>query len=60
MSLKQIGSLWKKTGKRGDYLAGEIDLGLMGKVKVAIFPNELDEADKEKNKPNASIVLFEE
>lgn len=58
MALKQIGALWKKEGKSGDYLTGTLDLGVLGKVNIAVFQNEKGEGDEKK--PDARICLFEE
>jgi hypothetical protein len=58
--MKKVGSLWRKEGKKGNYLAGELDLGAVGKVQIAIFQNDLTEEDKERNKPTATICVFEE
>ena len=58
MSLKQIGALWLKDGENGSYLAGKLDLGVLGQVNVAVFQNEKDEGDEKK--PDASICMFEE
>lgn len=55
--MKQIGALWKKEGKHGDYFSGEIDLGVLGNAKIAVFQNEKGEGDEKK--PDARIVLFE-
>ena len=38
MPLKKIGALWKKSDKHGkDYLTGQLDLGVLGKVQIAVF-----------------------
>ena len=58
MALKKIGVLWRKEGKNGSYLSGTIDIGVLGKVNVAIFPNENTEGDEKK--PDARIYLFED
>ncbi len=58
MALKKIGALWKKSDKHGkDYLAGELDLGVLGKVHIAVFQNPEKKNDQS---PNATIHLFEE
>ena len=44
--------------KKGSYLTGNLDLGVMGQVNVAVFQNEKGEGDEKK--PDASIYLFEE
>ena len=57
MALKKIGALWKKSDKHGkDYLAGQLDLGVLGKVQIAVFQNP----DKQTgHSPNATIHLVE-
>ncbi len=58
MALKKIGALWKKSDKHGkDYLAGQLDLGVLGKVQIAVFQNP--EKQNEQN-PDATIHLFDE
>ncbi len=37
--LKSVGSLWKGTCKTGTMLSGSIDMGLLGKFNIMIFPN---------------------
>ncbi len=38
--LKKIGVLWKKKDKHEkEYLSGSLDLGVLGKVSLAIFQN---------------------
>jgi hypothetical protein len=39
MALREIGDLWNKEGKRGPYLAGTLNIGVLGKVNIAIFQN---------------------
>ena len=56
--MKQVGLLWKKQGKKGDYLTGFLDLGVLGQISIAIFQNEKIEG--EEKKPDAKIVLFSE
>ena len=58
MALKKIGVLWGKEGKNGKYLTGTIDMGVLGKVNVAVFPNEKTEEDDKK--PDARIYLLED
>lgn len=58
MALKEIGVLWRKEGKKGSYLTGTLDIGVLGKVNIAIFQTEKGEGDE--NKPDARIMLFEE
>jgi uncharacterized protein (DUF736 family) len=58
MALKKIGALWKKSDKHGkDYLTGQIDLGVLGNVQIAIFQTQ--EKQNEQS-PDATIHLFEE
>lgn len=58
MALKKIGVLWKKSDKHGkDYLTGQLDLGVFGKVQIAVFQNP--EKQNEQS-PDATIHLFEE
>jgi len=57
MALKKIGALWKKSDKHGkDYLAGQLDLGVLGNVQIAVFNNS--EKQNEQS-PDASIHMFE-
>ena len=37
--LKSCGSLWKGTCKNGTMLSGSIDMGLLGKFNIMVFPN---------------------
>ncbi len=58
MALNKIGALWKKSDKHGkDYLTGQLDLGVLGKVQIAVF--ETEEKKKEQS-PDATIHMFEE
>ena len=57
MALKTIGSLWPKEGKKGSFLSGTLDLGVLGTVNIGVFQNERTEGDEKK--PSARIVLFE-
>ena len=44
---KHILALWKKQSKEGkDFLSGELDLGALGTVSLAVFPNENKTEDK--------------
>ena len=55
MAIKKIGALWKKKDKnKNDFYAGELDLGVLGKVNLAIFPNQ----KKEDNHPDFTIHLL--
>ena len=57
MALKKIGALWTKSDKHGkDYLAGQLDLGVLGKVQIAVFNNS--EKQNEQS-PDASIHMFD-
>ena len=57
MALKKIGALWKKSDKHGkDYLAGTLDLGVLGKVQIAVF--QTTEKQNEQG-PDATIHMFE-
>lgn len=58
MALRQIGALWRKNGKRGNFLSGTLDLGVLGKVNIAVFQTEKGEGDEKK--PDATIHIFEE
>jgi hypothetical protein len=42
---KKIGVLWRKEGKKGFYLSGTLDIGVLSKVNIAIFQNEKTESD---------------
>ncbi|MBI5666271.1 MAG: hypothetical protein HZC49_14440 [Nitrospirae bacterium] len=55
---KQIGALWvkeyTKDGEAKKMLSGTIDLGVMGEVDIAIFPND---QKKEAKHPDYRIIL---
>jgi len=55
---KQIGALWvkeyTKDGEAKKMLSGTLDLGIMGEVDIAIFPND---QKKEPKHPDYRIVL---
>ena len=55
---KTIGALWikeyEKDGKKRKMMSGELDLGALGAVKIAVFKNEKKEKD---NQPDYRIVL---
>ena len=57
---KTVGALWvkeyEKDGAKHKMLSGEIDLGALGTVKIAVFKN--DRKEKE-NQPDYRIVLSE-
>ena len=57
MALKPIGNLWHKVGKKGNFLSGTLDLGVLGTVNIGVFQNEKGEGDEKK--PDARICLFE-
>ncbi|MDQ5987357.1 MAG: hypothetical protein CSYNP_03097 [Syntrophus sp. SKADARSKE-3] len=57
MSLKKIGALWKKEDKNGnEYFSGNLDLGVLGNVSLAIFPNKNKEGEKQ---PDFTINLMD-
>ncbi len=57
MALKKIGALWTKSDKHGkDYLAGQLDLGVLGKVQIAVFNNSEKQNEKSLD---ASIHMFD-
>jgi len=58
MALKTVGALWRKEGKNGYFLTGPIDLGVLGKVNIAVFQNEKTEGDEKK--PDATVCTFED
>ena len=53
--MKKVGALWTKTGK-GDkeFFSGTVDLGVLGKTSVMIFPNDRKGKD---NEPDYTICL---
>ena len=57
---KTIGALWlkefEKDGQKKKMFSGELDLGALGTVGIAVFKNE--KKDKE-NQPDYKIVLSE-
>jgi len=57
MALKSIGALWRRESKKGEFLTGMLDLGILGQVQIGIFQNEKGEGDEKK--PDARIVLFD-
>ena len=57
MALKKIGALWKKSDKHGkDYLTGQFDLGVLGKVQIVLFQTP---EKQNYQSPDATIHLFE-
>ena len=56
--LKSIGALWvreyEKDGDKRKMLSGQLDLGALGTVNIAIFKNEGKEKD---NQPDYRIFL---
>jgi len=57
---KTVGALWvreyEKDGKKRKMMAGELDLGALGTIKIAVFKNDKKEKD---NQPDYRIVLSE-
>ena len=53
MSLKNVGVLWKKTGKDKEFLSGKLDLGAFGQSRIMVFQNK----KKEANHPDFTISL---
>jgi uncharacterized protein (DUF736 family) len=57
---KQIGALWvneyKKNGEAKKMLSGRLDLGPMGDIDIAVFPNDRKEKPSQ---PDYRIVLSE-
>ena len=57
---KTIGALWlkdyEKDGKKHKMMSGEIDLGVLGTARIAVFKNEKKEKE---NHPDYRIVLSE-
>lgn len=55
---KVIGALWireyERDGQRRKMMAGEIDLGILGSVKIVIFKNDNKEKDSQ---PDYRIAL---
>jgi len=55
MALKQIGSLWRKEGKKGNYLSGVLN-GITAETPIVIFQQENKEKE---NHPDAIIYRVE-
>lgn len=55
---RKVGALWKNESSKDkkSYLAGFVDMGIMGQQRVVIFKNELKEKD---NQPDYHILLSE-
>lgn len=55
---KRVGALWKNNGTKDKqaYLSGELDLGAMGKQRIAVFKNTFKEKD---GQPDYHILLSE-
>ena len=57
---KTVGALWvreyEKDGKKRKMMSGELDLGALGTIKIAVFKNDKKEKD---NQPDYRIVLSE-
>lgn len=52
-SLNEIGALWKRTGKNGEYLSGSIQIeGVAYELKI--FPNQYKKQDKH---PDMKVFL---
>ncbi len=52
--MKKVGALWSKySAKVGNYLAGELDLGVLGKIQIVIMENK-KESEKQ---PDYAIFL---
>ena len=57
MPLRQVGKLWKKSDNIfKDHLAGELDLGVLGKFKIVLFFNI---SKQKEESPDATIHLVE-
>lgn len=56
MALKNIGAAWNKSGAKGSYLSGVIELDGK-KTSIMIFPNTKKKADKH---PDYNIVIRED
>ena len=53
MSFRQIGVLWKTEPKNGKaYYSGEVDLGVLGRIKIAFFLEDKKEKD---HYPDATV-----
>jgi uncharacterized protein (DUF736 family) len=46
MGLKKIGAMWKKQGKRGEFLTGQVEVDGK-KVDFVVFPNDRKESEKQ-------------
>lgn len=55
---RKVGALWLNEGSKDkkNYLAGFVDMEIMGQQRVVIFRNELKEKD---NQPDYHILLSE-
>ena len=55
---KTIGALWlkdfEKDGKKEKMMSGELDLGALGSISIAVFKNKKKDKD---NQPDYRIVL---
>lgn len=55
--LKRIGVLWKKKDKnKKEFYSGRLDLGALGTVQLAVFPNN----NKRENQPDFAINLWQD
>lgn len=41
--MQKVGALWLKEGEKGKFMAGELDLGVLGKVSLMVFKNNKKE-----------------
>ena len=56
MPFKKVGVLWKKSDKHdNDYLCGQLDLGVLGEVRIAVF-NSTEKTSE--NSPEATVHIF--
>jgi uncharacterized protein (DUF736 family) len=54
--MKTVGALWKKEKENGKpFLSGKIDLGVLGEIDIAVFPNE----KQKEGQPQYRICLFD-
>ena len=54
--MERVGSLWTNTKDNKKFLTGELNLGVLGKVKIGIFPND---KKKKNNEPDFNIITFD-
>lgn len=53
MGLKKVGALWAKSGKKGRFLSGVLEVD-GGKIDVFVFPNDKDGNEK---RPDYNIMI---